>query len=101
MAGLGRRSLYRKSVTDDYLNGLPEPEEGQFVAKAGASRGGNVIEVLVPDSGSLAEARESSLAILPTKFRKLIWIKRGDFLIVSGATADCENAKGEAGKVEK
>jgi len=42
----------------------------------------------------------SSLAILPTKFRKLIWVKRGDFLIVSGTSHDFLTAAGEKGKVK-
>jgi hypothetical protein len=38
MAGLGRRTNYRKSVQDDYLNGVPEPDEDQSVARALGSR---------------------------------------------------------------
>lgn len=42
---------------------------------------------------------EQALAILPTKFRKLIWVKRGDYLITSTSAGDFETSAGEAGKV--
>ena len=78
MSGAGRKSSYRKSVVDDYLNALPEPNEsdGELVAHVGASRGSNVFEISI---GS--EVLE--LAILPNKFKKLIWVKRGDYVIAS------------------
>lgn len=31
-----------------------------------------------------------SLALLPTRFRKLIWVKRGDYLLVSSSAGDIE-----------
>lgn len=51
-----------------------------------------IIQIDKPDS-------EIQLAILPSKFRKLIWIKRGDYLIVNKSEADIEIATGEKGKV--
>lgn len=42
---------------------------------------------------------EPALALLPTRFRKLIWVKRGDFLITSTSAGDFETSAGEAGKV--
>ncbi len=47
----------------------------------------------------LDDGAEESLALLPTKFRKLIWVKRGDFLIVAGASHDFLTAAGDRGKV--
>lgn len=47
----------------------------------------------------LDDGQEESLALLPTKFRKLIWVKRGDHLIVSGASHDFLTAAGDKGKV--
>ena len=79
MAGLGRRSHYRKHLTNAVLNDLPEPEQGECIAKVVATRGGNQFDVLV--AGGL-ETPTPQLAILPTKFHKLIWVKRGDFCIV-------------------
>ena len=80
MSGAGRKSGYRKSVTDGFLNELPLPEEGKSaVAQVGAPRGSNVFEVLLPDGSQ-------SLALMPNKFKKLIWVKRNDFVIVSTTT---------------
>lgn len=42
---------------------------------------------------------EQALAILPTRFRKLIWVKRGDYLITSTSAGEFETSAGEAGKV--
>eukprot|EP00903_Cladosiphon_okamuranus_P020028 g18396.t1 len=92
MAGVGRRTLYRKSVTDDYLNSTPEPRENEEIALAQAPRGSNIIEIMLATG-------EPSLALLPTRFRKLIWVKRGDFLITSTSAGDFETSAGEAGKV--
>ena len=115
MAGLGRRSHYRKHLTDAVLNDLPEPDEalGLRIARVVGTRGGNMFDVVVaPLSTSNKEsdkkeeqagkeeegsddkiilelppsldegARTQQLAFLPTKFRKLVWIKRNDFVIV-------------------
>ncbi|CAN0003942.1 unnamed protein product, partial [Hapterophycus canaliculatus] len=122
MAGVGRRTLYRKSVTDDYLNSTPEPGENEEIALAQAPRGSNIIEVshsvvltprslpnismspapllsrrknlllITPRRGCPAPpspfpkldqimlaSGEPALALLPTRFRKLIWVKRGDY----------------------
>lgn len=45
MAGVGRRTLYRKSVTDEYLNSTPEPGENEEISLVQAPRGSNIIEV--------------------------------------------------------
>ncbi len=114
MAGLGRRSHYRKHLTDAVLNDLPEPDEtlGLRIARVVGTRGGNMFDIVVAplstsnnkesdkkeeqadkEEGSadkiilelppsLDEARTQQLAFLPTKFRKLVWIKRNDFVIV-------------------
>lgn len=115
MSGLGRRSHYRKHLTDAVLNDLPEPDEtlGLRIARVVGTRGGNMFDIVVaPLSTSNKEsakkeeqagkeeegsddkiilelppsldegARTQQLAFLPTKFRKLVWIKRNDFVIV-------------------
>ena len=66
MSGAGRKGAYRKGVTDEVINGTPVPNDNEFVAQVKAPRGGNVIEVVC---GNGAEG----LAILPSKFRKLLW----------------------------
>lgn len=132
MAGLGRRTHYRKHLTDQVMYDLPEPDETHRIAVVQSCRGGNMFDVIVAsprdtpcderdgageekekidddendvnnspeprrsllpshdgaeDEGSgrppeLQIDRSPQLAFLPTKFRKLIWIKRNDFVIV-------------------
>ena len=94
MAGLGRRSHYRKHLTDSVLNDFPEPNpsEGERLARVVGTRGSNQFEIILslPSSSSSVSTlnhgsdskRIPKLAILPTKFRKLVWVKRNDFVIV-------------------
>jgi probable RNA-binding protein EIF1AD len=66
----------RKHVTNEFLQTLPEPEgELDRVVRVTALRGGSTFEVQ-ESSG------EMYLVRLPSKFRKVIWIKRGSHLIV-------------------
>lgn len=93
MSGAGRKGAYRKGVTNEVLNGTPVPEEGELVVQVKGSRGGNVIEIVCEDG-------TEGLATLPTKFRKLVWVKRGDYLIVSGADADIEVSNGKSAAIQ-
>jgi hypothetical protein len=75
MAGLGRRTHYRKHLTDAVLNDLPEPKEHGRIAKVVATRGGNQFDILL--STTVEKVRSPQLALfLPTKFHKLVWVKR-------------------------
>uniref|UniRef100_A0A7S3DUU6 S1-like domain-containing protein n=1 Tax=Entomoneis paludosa TaxID=265537 RepID=A0A7S3DUU6_9STRA len=91
MAGLGRRTHYRKHVTDAVLNDLPEPAADESIAVVVATRGSNQFDVRLPHEA------ESRLAILPTKFRKLVWLKRNDYVIVqtSDTAENDENIQGD------
>eukprot|EP00621_Florenciella_sp_RCC1693_P008036 CAMPEP_0182539910 /NCGR_PEP_ID=MMETSP1323-20130603/26190_1 /TAXON_ID=236787 /ORGANISM="Florenciella parvula, Strain RCC1693" /LENGTH=98 /DNA_ID=CAMNT_0024750519 /DNA_START=168 /DNA_END=461 /DNA_ORIENTATION=+ len=95
MAGAGRKGAYRKSVLEDVLNNYPVPDlsKGETLARVVAPRGGNLMEVLCADGAE-------GLAMLPTKFRKLIWVKRGDMVIVSGASGDIETHEGASAAVK-
>ncbi|KAH7479213.1 hypothetical protein KRP22_010739 [Phytophthora ramorum] len=93
MSGAGRKSAYRKGVTKRVLYGDPEPKENELIVRVVALRGSNLFEV-VDANGTKA------VTMLPTKFRKLIWVKRGDFLIVSeGDGGETTTAKGKKGAV--
>lgn len=93
MAGLGRRSHYRKHITDAVWNDLPEPQDTECIGKVVGTRGSNQFEVVlapsVKDGGEMEPVisldKTPQLAILPTKFRKLIWVKRNDYVICSCA----------------
>lgn len=76
MSGSGRKSNYRKSVVDSFLNidklEIPTPESIVLIK---ANKGASLFEVETID-GNVCSAS------LPHKFNKLIWIKRGDYVIV-------------------
>ena len=132
MAGSGRRTQYRKHLTDAVINDLPEPDEriGRRVGLVVGTRGGNMFDVVVAPllsttatlttnaviSKTLDHNRTSKdidkvplnsttnndndinnrlipssiqtirrtpqLAFLPSKFRKLIWIKEKEFVLI-------------------
>ena len=95
MSGAKRRTKYRKQVEDDVLYGTPEPGENQTIVVMVESRGGNLLEVMSTEG-------KTSLCRLPTKFRKLIWVKRGTYMIVTMQAEEertFETASGEKGKV--
>jgi probable RNA-binding protein EIF1AD len=87
MAGAGRRSNYRKHLTDHVLNDLPIPTSTQRIARIGATRGGNQFDVHVEG--------KDELALLPTKFHKLVWVKRGDYVIVDKGDESLNEIEGE------
>jgi len=92
MAGLGRRTHYRKHLTDSIIYDMPEPEENEKIAKIVATRGGNQFDIILPkespDENTTTVEQGPHLAILPTKFNKLVWIKRNEFVIVETAHDD-------------
>lgn len=92
MSGVKRRSGYRKNVTEDVLYGMREPTEHQQIVQVLKSLGSNLLQVET-------SAGDDGIAMLPTKFRKLVWIKRGNFAIVSQAEGGFETASGSEGKV--
>ena len=92
MSGAKRRTKYRKQVESDILDALPEPEEGELIVEMVVSRGGNVLEVRSAEG-------EVALCRLPAKFRHLVWVKRGSFLIVARSSDDFTLASGRKGAV--
>ena len=69
------KATKRKYVTKEVLENYFVPEEPAYIVKVIAGRGNNLHEVESPDG-------ERYLASMPTKFRKNVWIKRGDFVVV-------------------
>eukprot|EP00897_Mesotaenium_endlicherianum_P006689 jgi/Mesen1/6048/ME000308S05242 len=59
------------------LENAVEPKEGEVIMRVVAPRGSNLIEV--EDVEGL-----TTLAILPNKFHKLLWLKRGNYVVVEG-----------------
>eukprot|EP01083_Nonionella_stella_P044703 120289_1 len=90
MSGLGRRSHYRKHLTESVWNDLPEPTTNERIAKVLGTRGSNQFELIIgPETpASVVLDKTPQLAILPTKYRKLVWLKRNDYVICSCAAED-------------
>ncbi len=86
-------SKIRKHVTEQLLYSLPEPTANQAIVKVLGVRGTNQIEVEYPHG-------EKVLVMLPSKFRKLLWIKKKDYLIISTGTNTALNTGKIKGIVE-
>ncbi|KAM4732704.1 putative RNA-binding protein EIF1AD [Anableps anableps] len=65
----------RKHVVKEVLGDFITPTENQQIVKVTGSRGNNLHETITAQG-------ETFLVSMPTKFRKNIWIKRGDYVIV-------------------
>ncbi|XP_059148032.1 probable RNA-binding protein EIF1AD [Physella acuta] len=65
----------KKHVTKEVLEEFPLPEGDRQIVKVTAAKGNNLHEVVTADGTVF-------LASMPTKFRKHVWIKRGDFIMV-------------------
>lgn len=98
MSGVKRRSKYRKNVTQDVLYNFPEPTENQGIGQIQRSLGSNLLQILYLNTTT--QTMEEGIARLPTKFRKLVWVKRGDYIIASVAEGDIETSTGGDGKVK-
>ena len=79
MSGAKRKGAYRKSVVESTTSTFPVPMCGERVCRITELRGGNLLEV-EDGEGDVA------LAMMPTRFKNVIWVKPGDFVI-----AGCEN----------
>ncbi|XP_049878787.1 probable RNA-binding protein EIF1AD [Pectinophora gossypiella] len=66
-----RKHVMNETLWDDY----ELPKENQSVVKVLKSKGNNLHEVTTPSG-------EEYLVSMPTKFRKNIWVKRGDYILV-------------------
>ncbi|XP_066466427.1 probable RNA-binding protein EIF1AD isoform X2 [Tiliqua scincoides] len=65
----------RKHVVKEVLEEYVVPSERQQIVRVLGTPGNNLHEVETPEGARF-------LVSMPTKFRKNIWIKRGDFLLV-------------------
>jgi len=71
MSSTTKKKHVCREVLDDYVL----PSGSQEIVRVAAGRGNNLHEVLDANG-------KSYLVSMPTKFRKSVWIKRGDFVIV-------------------
>lgn len=69
-----RKHVMKEMDLDDFS----APASNQEIVRIVSSRGNNLHEV----ESSNVDVEESFLVSMPTKFRKNVWVKRGDFVIV-------------------
>ncbi|KAL2088630.1 hypothetical protein ACEWY4_015529 [Coilia grayii] len=77
----------RKHVFKEVLGDYVTPTENQQIVRVVSSPGNNLHEAITSEG-------ERFLVSMPTKFRKNIWIKRGDFVIVD-PIEEGDKVKGE------
>ncbi|KXZ47675.1 hypothetical protein GPECTOR_33g557 [Gonium pectorale] len=73
-------SRSRKHITQGVDGDIEPPGPGQAIVRALGSRGSNLIEVEFPDG-------RQTLVLMPAKFNKKLWVKRGGFLLVENSEA--------------
>lgn len=81
------KATKRKHVVKEVLGDFITPNEKQQIMKIMGSNGNNLHD-------AVTERGERFLLSMPTKFRKNIWIKRGDFVIVD-PIEEGDKVKGE------
>uniref|UniRef100_A0AC34RCR5 Probable RNA-binding protein EIF1AD n=1 Tax=Panagrolaimus sp. JU765 TaxID=591449 RepID=A0AC34RCR5_9BILA len=81
-----KRFIHRQMETEMVL-----PTEKQIIAKVIGSPGNNLFEIL-------DERGKQFLASMPTKFRKNVWVKRGQFVVVE-EIEEGDKVKGEISHV--
>ena len=93
MSGARRRTPHRKHVEQSALNATaPELSGNQAIALVLRSHGSNLVEIETATG-------VKGMAMIPSKFRKLVWMKRGDFVIVSEGAGTFETAGGATNAV--
>jgi len=65
----------RKHVTRGVVENFDLPKDDELIVQVVAGRGNNLHEVR-------EHTGDTFLVSMPTKFRKNVWIKRGDFVVV-------------------
>lgn len=76
MSAATKKKHVAKEVLDEFV--LPEPH--QRIVQVVAGKGNNLHQVFDPSVQD--EEAGKYLASMPTKFRKSVWIKRNDYVIV-------------------
>nr|SVE73964.1 EOG090X0KPP [Daphnia atkinsoni] len=69
------KATKRKHVTKEVLDCYILPEKNQKIVKIVGGKGNNLHEVQTAEG-------ENYLVSMPTKFRKNIWVKRGDYVLI-------------------
>ncbi|KAL0481545.1 RNA-binding protein EIF1AD [Acrasis kona] len=79
-------SRSRKHVTTQLTTEYPEPTENQNIVRVVGTRGTNQVEVEFPNL-------EKVLVMMPTRFQKLVWTKKNDYLIITTDRTEVNRGK--------
>ncbi|XP_026756603.2 probable RNA-binding protein EIF1AD [Galleria mellonella] len=82
-----RKHVINEAIWDDYIL----PNENQSIVKVLKSKGNNLHQVITPNG-------EEFLVSMPNKFRKNIWVKRGNYILVE-PILEGNKVKGEIVKI--
>jgi len=100
MSGAKRRSGYRKTVSQDAIYSYPEPTEHEYIAQVTGMLGSNLFSVCVVSPKLCAKDADEAtvvgdkptlrhgIAVLPTRFKNAVWVRRGGFLIVGDESVE-------------
>ncbi|KAJ3646332.1 hypothetical protein Zmor_023924 [Zophobas morio] len=66
-----RKHVFKEVLEDD----MSLPADHQTIVRILSTKGNNLHEVLAPDQSTF-------LVSMPTKFRKNVWVKRGNYVLV-------------------
>ncbi|CAG8680522.1 10419_t:CDS:2 [Ambispora leptoticha] len=79
----------KQKTTNKLLTTTPLPTSNQKIARVLSSRGKNLFEVEYVDTANVTITNKSAtLCRLPPKFRNLVWVKRGSFVIITLLNSD-------------
>nr|CAG8461187.1 2211_t:CDS:2 [Entrophospora candida] len=74
---MGRKQKNANKILTTY----PIPSDSQKIVRILNNRGKNLFEIEYPDG-------TTTLSILPSKFRNIVWVKRGGYVIMSPVESD-------------
>ncbi|KAG9305176.1 hypothetical protein G9A89_010684 [Geosiphon pyriformis] len=77
----------KQKTTNKLLTSTPRPADNQKIARVLGGRGKNLHEVEYSD-------QSTTLCTLPPKFRSLVWVKRGSYVIIAPSESDRINKIG-------
>ncbi|KAI8800289.1 hypothetical protein BJ742DRAFT_842117 [Cladochytrium replicatum] len=82
---MSRHRPKRKSVATAVLDDFPVPEDSQLIARITEVRGGGQYDACLPRGAESEDGAftEDALVVLPTKFKNVVWLKRGGYVIVA------------------
>lgn len=92
--------MSRRKHLEEQMLSAPELQEGQAIARVVKLHGSNIVEVETPkvtEKGlsSDEDDLEECLCLLPAKFSKRFWVKRGNFVVIEFTVAKDHSTGGK------